>query len=258
MCGVFGFIANGKGGRFDVDRMEAIAVNTQTRGRHAHGLAWIDSRNRLRAYKAAGAIDNNLGALDMAGDARMLIGHCRWATNGSPQENINNHPHPCDGGWLVHNGVVFNAADLACEYELQPTSACDSEIIAQLIETLEGTLLARAIGATDQLEGPAVVMGLWARPARMLVVRRGKPLHVEYDRAGNVYFASLPCALNDPDRVRDNTARLFSFSGGTLYQTILEIEPCRKRPAEKNPPLGRPLRHYCPPASCDSRRPATR
>ena len=256
MCGVFGFIASGKGGRFDVDRMEAIALDTQTRGRHAHGLAWIDSRNRLRAYKSAGAIGDNLGVIDLAGDARMLIGHCRWATNGDPSENINNHPHPCDGGWLVHNGIVFNHEPLRWEWELQPTSQCDSEIIAQLIETLDGTLLARAVGAVEQLEGPAVVVGLWARPARMLVVRRGKPLHVEYDSSGNVYFASLPCALNDPDRLRDNTARLFLFSGWTLYHTIQEILPCRKRVPERNPPLCRPVRYYVLPASTDSPRPA--
>lgn len=256
MCGVFGFIASGKGGQFDVDRMERIAVNTQTRGRHAHGLAWIDARNRLRSYKAAGPIGENLGAIDIAGDARMLIGHCRYATRGNPAELINNHPHPCDGGWVVHNGTVFNAEDLAWEYDLQPTSACDSEVISQLIETFDGPLLARAAAAAEALEGPAVVMGLWARPARLLVVRRGKPLHVEYDCSGNVYFASLPYTLHDPERLRDNTARLYSFQHSVLYQSILEIDPCRKRPAENNPPLGRPLRHYSRPASTDSQKSA--
>lgn len=45
--------------------------------------------------------------------ALALIGHCRWATHGSPADNRNNHPHPAGRGWIVHNGVVFNHGELA-------------------------------------------------------------------------------------------------------------------------------------------------
>ena len=244
MCGVFGFISNDNFTGPDLDRIARIAAVTETRGRHAHGLAWIDASGRLRQFKRAGRITDNADWLERIRGARVVIGHCRFATRGNPENLINNHPHPCDGGWIVHNGTAYNAERLACEWDLHPNSTCDSEVIGGLIETIEGeTLLERVQNAVELLEGPGVVLGLWARPARLLIVRRGKPLHVSGCDEG-LYFGSLPAALNDADRILDNTARLYEFRNGEPVQTIREIVPCRKRKPERNPPLGRMLRLF--------------
>lgn len=242
MCGVFGFISVDGSGP-DPATLKRLAFSTQRRGLHAHGLAWVDATGRLRRYKAPGPIGRNLGCLTRVARARMLIGHCRYSTSGPAADNGNNHPHSCDGGWIVHNGTIHNAERLAFEWDLPVTTDCDSEVLGLLIEEQDGTLLDRVATAAELLEGPAVMLGLWTRPARMAIVRRGKPLHIDVDDSGNVYFASLPDCLTDPGRILENTARVVSIRDGKAHQAILEIEPCRRRPAEKSPPLGRPLRN---------------
>src|SRR5215468_9084244 len=140
MCGVFGYVSrNGK--PIDPGVLCRIAAVTERRGQHAWGLAWIDAKGRLKCFKQKGRITCALGLLRMAADARLLIGHCRYATQGDPRDNITNHPHPCDGGWFVHNGMIREYDSLLGRFGLNPVSECDSEVLGLLVEQEEGTLL---------------------------------------------------------------------------------------------------------------------
>ena len=142
----------------------------------------------------------------MAADAKMLIGHCRFATQGDPANNLNNHPHPVDGGWLVHNGVIHNYQSLLDWHNLYPNTQCDSEVLGLLIERAEGTLLERCLEAVNEVgRGDLVMLGLWARPHRMIVARRNNPLSVGKTTVGR-YYASLPDKL--PGKV--STVKNFS------------------------------------------------
>jgi glucosamine 6-phosphate synthetase-like amidotransferase/phosphosugar isomerase protein len=212
VCGVFGFVSHdGKGP--DVRVLERVATATMQRGPHAWGMAWIDGKGRLRAFKQTGRIVDALGLLAMARDARMLIGHCRWATQGSPAENVNNHPHPADGGWVVHNGTVPNFADLAEAHDMHLVSECDSEVLAQFVERFEGDLVGRCVAAAQMIAPQAVVlMGLWARPGRLVAVKRGNPLHVGMVGNGKRYYlGSLPDGLpGEVLRIRDGEALVFT------------------------------------------------
>jgi glucosamine 6-phosphate synthetase-like amidotransferase/phosphosugar isomerase protein len=221
MCGVFGFVSR-DGGRPNLGLLARVARVTERRGPHAFGFAWIDARGRLKCYKQTGRITDHLGLLAMAADARMLVGHCRFATQGDPADNINNHPHPADGGWLVHNGQVRNYDALVRSFNLFPVSDCDSEVLGLLVERGEGTVLDRCCAAARAaspdaepgtlfgLHSPLVILGLWPRPDRLVAVRRGNPLHCGEADEG-VYLASLPDGL--PGEVRpiaDGTACLFT------------------------------------------------
>jgi glucosamine--fructose-6-phosphate aminotransferase (isomerizing) len=197
VCGIFGYVSKtGKGP--DIQILKVLAKVTESRGPHAFGFAWIDGRGRLRAFKQQGRISCVLGILDMMQDARLLIGHCRYATHGSPESNINNHPHPCDGGWLVHNGVIRNYVDLMVEHEFDPVSECDSEVLAMLIEnSANKSHILRCVDAVDRVEvGPLAMLGLWptASGGRLIACKRGNPLHVGLT-ANSVYIASLPKGL---------------------------------------------------------------
>lgn len=196
MCGVFGFVAKNDH-RMSLADLKRVAAQTMTRGPHAWGLAWIDSQDRLKMFKQTGRIVDALGLLAMARDAKALIGHCRWATQGDPQNNLNNHPHPADGGWIVHNGIIRHYDELIDEFDLHPVSDCDSELLGQLIERLDGDLVDRCERATlYAADSPLTMLGLWK--SRLVAVRRGNPLHTGQTRSG-IYLASLPDAL--PGRV---------------------------------------------------------
>jgi glucosamine 6-phosphate synthetase-like amidotransferase/phosphosugar isomerase protein len=195
MCGVFGFVSADEKTTPDMDHLARIARVTETRGKHAWGMSWIDGAGVLRSFKKTGRITDNLALLKMAADARMLIGHCRYATEGSYDNNVNNHPHPCDGGWIVHNGMIPTWETLVEEHGLHLNSECDSEVLALLMEKFSGSLMERMTAAIDCVRygQPLVMLGLW-KPGRLLAARRGNPLSIGETKRGT-YLASLPEGL---------------------------------------------------------------
>jgi len=230
MCGVFGFIARKAGARPNLSHLENMAEVAELRGDHAYGLAWIENgTNRLRMHKAPGGVTDNLDTLKAAIDCTMLIGHTRWATHGSASDNANNHPHPCDGGWIVHNGVVTNDIELIDEFNHLPVSECDSEVIGLTVESLDGSLLERSVAAINRLNGSHAILGLWTRPNRMLVARRGNPLSIE-ERDEGFYFCSTPCMMKNDQEIRDNTARILTVGNihkSGVRQSVKGLEKCQ-------------------------------
>ncbi len=215
MCGIFGYVSRDGSGP-SVERLRAMARATETRGRHAFGFAWLDGRGRLRAFKQRGRISDHLPLLATMADARMLIGHCRYATQGDPADNVNNHPFACDGGWIVHNGTIPTYAEIADDWLLNPVSDCDSEVLALLIEELDGSLASRCAAAVRAIgESAAVLAGLW-KPGRLVLVRRGNPVRVGSTRGG-IYFASLADGL--PANARP-------LIDGTVVEWMLQKGKC--------------------------------
>jgi glucosamine 6-phosphate synthetase-like amidotransferase/phosphosugar isomerase protein len=223
MCGIFGFISS-KGGGPDLAILRRIAVETQSRGRHAFGMAWLGAEGPIETFKRPGAADDDLRDVDRCEGARIVIGHCRYATHGSPSDNRNNHPHVAGRGWFVHNGVVHNHQTLAWLHDLVPTTACDTEILGLLIARFRGPLGLRAARAAEAAEGELAILGIWRKPARLLIVRNGKPLC--YGRtADGYYFASLDREL--PGRVRhvpDEQVSVATFASG-LSEVSYPIRP---------------------------------
>lgn len=193
MCGLFGYLSK-RGGRVDLDRLKRIAVVTQSRGDHAFGLAWLDAHGAIRTFKTPGPATDYLDAIDACANATAIVGHCRWATHGDPADNANNHPHCAGSGWFVHNGVVKNHAELADWYGLRQRTACDSEVLGLLFSRMRGSIEMRAARTAAMTIGPLAMLGLWAKPQRLLIVRRGNPLWCGETTHG-AYFGSLRCEL---------------------------------------------------------------
>ncbi len=209
MCGVFGFVAKGDS-TVNLKLLRPIAENTQRRGPHAWGMAWIDRAGVMHSYKQTGPIVDSLGLLAMAKDATMLIGHCRYATHGSPEDNTNNHPHATRGGYIVHNGVISHYRELISRFKLKPKTECDSEVLALMVEQFKGSALERAKKASMlAARSPFVMLGLF-QPGRLVVCRAGNPLSVGETGKG-FYLASLQAALPGVvQQVRDE--QIFEFA----------------------------------------------
>jgi len=198
MCGIFGFISkNGHGP--DPRRLRQIAEVTERRGPHAFGLAWLGTDNVIRTFKRPGPATADLGELDGCRNATIVAGHCRWATHGAPRDNRNNHPHAAGRGWIVHNGQVLNHASLVRQYGLATRTECDSEVLGLLMARFPGSILQRAKLTATMATGYLAILGVWRNPARLLIVRDGKPLHFGETRHG-FYFASLADGL--PGKIR--------------------------------------------------------
>ncbi len=223
MCGIFGFITkNGRGP--DLARLRRIAAVTQQRGHHAFGLAWLGHDGKIHTYKRPGPVTANLGDVDRCRGATVVVGHCRWATHGRPEDNRNNHPHPAGRGWFVHNGVVQNHARLVRKYRLEMHTECDSEVLGLLMARFPGALGLRAARAAEVAEGGRLaILGLWRKPARLLIVRSGNPLAFG-ETAGGFYFASLPEGL--PGKVMsltDRYAGVLTYRDGELQHDAYSI-----------------------------------
>jgi glucosamine 6-phosphate synthetase-like amidotransferase/phosphosugar isomerase protein len=240
MCGVFGFVAKGDRA-VDLTQLKRIARVTMRRGDHAFGFAWVDSRGRLKMFKSAGKIVDHLGLLDMARDARMLIGHCRYTTAGAEKYNINNHPHPVDGGWLVHNGMLPGWRSVRTERGWQTNSECDTELLGLAYEDADGSPVERAAKAAELAEGwPLVTLSLWSRPRRLLAVKQGNPLCLGQEREGT-YLASLSDDLpGDVVEVADN--RVLEFTGGKMevFEILRPKPKAPRKPKRKDGPAAKP------------------
>ncbi len=223
MCGIFGFItSDGRGP--DIHRLRRLALVTQTRGAHAFGLAWLDADGAIETFKTPGPASDHLDELERCRDAVIMVGHCRYATHGSPLDNRNNHPHPAGAGQIVHNGVVQNYEWLVRHHRLDPKTQCDSEVLALLMTRCPGTIAQRSAWAAGQAMGDLALLGIWRRPARLLVARRGRPLHFGQTLTG-FYFASLSEGLpGQAKQVIDRSTRVLVYDDTGLQ---LESKPIR-------------------------------
>ena len=222
MCGLFGFVAK-QGRNVDLDRLATIATATEQRGRDAFGLVWTTTAGGLGTYKRPGAATDGLDDLLMVDGATIIAGHCRWATHGCPSNNRNNHPHAAGRGYLVHNGTVQNHEALAKKYRLARETECDTEVLARLVNRTAGTILQRTAWAAEQAVGKLAVLGVWANPGRMILVRNGNPLYFGQNEDG-FYFGSFPVAIPGAKLLRNAHACQLRLEAAEIEIQSLDLQ----------------------------------
>ena len=127
-----------------------------------------------------------------------IIGHCRLDTQGSPQNNLNNHPQVCGSMIGVHNGHIGNNNDLFAGFEKVITrqAEVDTEIIFQLINHFGKPVKAKTVDAiqkaTPYLQGSyACAMQNTRHPFNLYLFRHGNPINIlYYAKMGLVFFAT--------------------------------------------------------------------
>jgi glucosamine 6-phosphate synthetase-like amidotransferase/phosphosugar isomerase protein len=210
MCGLWGYAARTPGDRPDLEALGAAALAAQRRGAHAWGLAWVDERGRLGSYKSPGPVGDALGLmLDLAAGMPLVVGHARWATDGDPGDNRNNHPHAAGTGLFAHNGTVPEFRRTYRAYGHEPATGCDSECLGLLYRKAPRRLdLAARWAWAIEHAAPGLPLALLALhpPAprgpygvlgRLVVARRnGQPLHVAAAPEGS-YLCSTADGLAD-------------------------------------------------------------
>jgi glucosamine--fructose-6-phosphate aminotransferase (isomerizing) len=156
------------------------------RGYDSAGISVI-SEGHLATRKKAGKLDNLVADIKAhpIAEARIGIGHTRWATHGAPTDQ-NAHPHlggPSSKLALIHNGIIENFSDLKEELLDAGTSFAsetDSEVAAHLIakEYEASKDLVSAFGkVVNRLHGAFTILVIHEDfPDLILAARKNAPL----------------------------------------------------------------------------------
>ena len=158
------------------------------RGYDSAGISVI-SGGTLSTRKKAGKLDNLVADIKAhpISDARIGIGHTRWATHGAPTDR-NAHPHlggPAHKLALIHNGIIENFSDLKQELldsGVDFSSETDSEVAAHLIaKEFEASkdLVAAFAKVVNRLHGAFTILVIHEDfPDLILAARKNAPLVV--------------------------------------------------------------------------------
>ncbi len=203
MCGIVGYI----GDRSAVEVLISGLRKLEYRGYDSAGLATISPNSkellRIRAKGKLNNLEKKLIDDPSHKDAKIGIGHTRWATHGKPEEH-NAHPHTNSTGSLavVQNGIIENYHALRVDLKYlghEFISETDTEVIPHLIsEFLRGNTLLEAVRlAVGKLQGAFAIAVLSADyPDELIVVRQQAPLVIGIGKNENFFASDTPALIS--------------------------------------------------------------
>jgi glucosamine 6-phosphate synthetase-like amidotransferase/phosphosugar isomerase protein len=194
MCGIAGFCIH-KDDKVNARKLSMALLNQiVSRGEDATGAAWVQSNKTTK--KATIAVSKapvpaygfEPYMKQMPVTTKRAILHTRWATQGSPENNLNNHPIVSGRVVGVHNGVLTNDNAVFDYFREARKAQVDSEAAFALLN--------RTVYAPHEvlrsLKGRAALAWLDARDKRDLHLARvdGSPLAIACTHEGSLIFAS--------------------------------------------------------------------
>jgi len=206
MCGIAGFCL-APGDNFDAKKLSTCLLDQIVeRGEHATGAAWVFKDGNKKAsiavskapvpgYKFGPYLEK------MGKDTRRAILHTRWATQGSPQNNLNNHPIVSGKIVGVHNGHLANDREIFKALRCERFGEVDSEAAFALLDNTAY----KPAEVLQSLKGRAALAWFDARDKRDLHLARvtDSPLAIGTTEAGSLIFAStMPLLINAVDNAR--------------------------------------------------------
>lgn len=229
MCGILGVVNFNGLTQKDLDYFTDIFVKSKERGIDASGVAIqnlsyhkkpVPSNEfvKTREYKKI---------LKKAIGKKWIIGHTRWATQGDPKNNKNNHPLTALPGkfLMVHNGVVGTD-----KFDSNETKT-DSYIVAQSIKKawVEGNLQKSVKDAYKKFWGNATIAVI--TPKEISIIKRNNPLFINRFSGRALSFASKKEFLeghegDDITEVDNNSGVSFDIEGHRKFFEVSE----RRRP----------------------------
>jgi len=188
MCGIAGFKCFGTA-RPTKDEIIDLLTWMDHRGGDATGIAWLSDECRLKIIKAnidAWKFVESEPFKAIQSIPNQMIMHTRKATQGTFNENENNHPIFTKTGLaLVHNGMIYNDNVLFSEMGLKRDGEVDSEIILKLLER----------GWWDDIKYLNAVNGSMAiamlnknKPNELILARADEPIAVYIDTNRDILF----------------------------------------------------------------------
>lgn len=145
-----------------------------------HGWGVFNERGEVLKDAQGFSEESGLKVRERFGGSRLLVGHCRLATQGSVSD-ANTHPLEV-GDWIVvHNGIISNDDSVRKSFSFPADPAVDSYVIAALLqhftEKLGRDFPAVFRAALDELRGTYSILALHKPSERLFYVRRVSSFH---------------------------------------------------------------------------------
>lgn len=180
MCGIYGYI-----GKLDAFDEVLNGLNMlQYRGYDSCGVAYFN--NGFKIEKATGTLTN---LKKPAQKSELAFGHTRWATNGRVNYE-NTHPHVSFNGEfvVVHNGIIDNADELKQSLHTTFYSETDTEVIVNVLASLDGDIDSRILRLFDILKGTfSLIIG--TKGGTLYLLKKFSPLNLLVCEDG-IYISS--------------------------------------------------------------------
>lgn len=192
MCGIAGYCLDPKHySRVSVgDLAGQMLLDIEHRGGDATGAAWVNPRTGKRVIRKAAVPATKFvrKAHDLAAGSTTAILHTRYATQGSPKVEGNNHPIPRGRIVLTHNGHISNDRELFKQLGVPRVAQVDSEAVAALIAFGKG----KPWEILTEVYGTAALAWIRASDARTLHLARvnSSPLYLAQSDTGSLFYGS--------------------------------------------------------------------
>ncbi len=233
MCGIVGAIA----GRDVVPVLVEGLKRLEYRGYDSSGIAVVEDAHIRRVRRTGRVSEMETAAVAEGFNARLGIGHTRWATHGGVTES-NAHPHVSEGIALVHNGIIENheaqrARLKALGYQFE--SQTDTEVIAHLVHHHYGqgvSLLSAVQKAVHELEGAFAIAVIDQRdPDTLIAARMGCPLLIGLGEGENFIASDVSAIIQatrqvifleegDTAEVRRDGVRVFDANNAATQRDV--------------------------------------
>ena len=192
MCGIGAFQLVDSEVRFAKPLCQALLRGLEVRGAHASGIAWHENNiNKTWVQKSAQRGSLFAKVIDPEVGSTCIV-HTRYATQGSPSNNDNNHPIDVGGMVGVHNGHVSNDNTLIAKLpKYTRRGQVDSEAAFAYLQ--HGPKSEGLSGRLAKIKGGAALMWLNSEgPRKLLHIARLRtsPLCFAHTEAGSVIVAS--------------------------------------------------------------------
>ena len=201
MCGIAGlYFKNEASNYLEADELENLVdwllIGIEPRGDHAAGIAAIDKWGITSLEKADVAASKFiLWRREVMPQARTILLHTRWATQGSPMNLLNNHPIEYGNAMVVHNGHINNDSELFREEDIPRLAEVDSEIIAALFNKYG---IEDAKTALEKLYGNYAIAAFDKRNPSKLVLAKGPSSPLVYlENSEMIVWASTEKCLQE-------------------------------------------------------------
>lgn len=202
MCGIAGFCLNPQQHSANASELaSSLLLDIEHRGYHATGCAWVDSTERkfklLKKNIPAHKFVETTGT-KLVENATTAILHTRWATQGSPTNNDNNHPLTRGTIALTHNGHIGNDDELFKRLNVKRRAQVDSEAVTALLAfTHDNYHPTEVLGNIQGTAALAWFNFIGKRNELHLARVNSSPLWVGQTTQGSLLYASTQQAIRN-------------------------------------------------------------